>query len=219
MTRTERASMDTTPTPTSTPTSTPTPAKPAVHRLLTDADERTAALVARLRGNAAVDRLAYGISQAANHSTLWHTINLCDLLLGVGTRDPQRRSRALRRSVIQGVEGAIVNGPVKLLVRRRRPTAGVVHPHQLRVPVTSSFPSGHATAGACAAELLAIDIGHRRVWWTLAILVGWSRVHVGVHHPSDVLAGWVIGASTARAAGRVWPAPGSTPGSEAPEVI
>jgi undecaprenyl-diphosphatase len=174
-----------------------------------EADMRIGAELARLRGNPRIDRAAYGISEVANHSILWHGINLIDLLTGLARHEPRRCQRALRRSMLQGIEQAVINGPVKALVKRQRPAEDVTHPHQLRVPRTSSFPSGHATAGACAAELLAADLGHRRAWWMLAILVGWSRVHVGVHHPSDVLAGWAIGAGAAFTAGRLWPQHGS----------
>lgn len=168
-------------------------------------DARLAATITRARGNRLLDGLAYGLSEAANHSLLWHGINLVDLSISASKGDLPRCRRALRRSVVQGVEQALVNGPVKALVRRQRPAVQLAHPHRLRVPITSSFPSGHATAGACAAELLSVDLGHRGAWWALAAIVGWSRVHVGVHHPSDVLAGWLIGTGAARASRMVWP--------------
>jgi undecaprenyl-diphosphatase len=180
-------------------------------RRFAEADVRIGHELARLRGNPRIDRVAYGISEVANHSILWHGINLIDLLGGLARGDSRRCQRALRRSMIQGIEQAVINGPVKALVKRQRPTEDLSHPHQLRAPLTSSFPSGHATAGACAAELLARDLGHRGSWWTLAVLVGWSRVHVGVHHPSDVLAGWAVGAAAAYTTGQFWPSPGSAP--------
>lgn len=184
-------------------------------RRFTEADARIGHWLACLRGKPVIDRVIYAVSEAANHSILWHGINLIDLLTGIARRDRRRCQRALRRSTIQGIEQAVVNGPVKMLVERQRPAEDMLHPHRLRVPLTSSFPSGHATAGACAAELLAADMGHRRMWWTLAVVVGWSRIHVGVHHPSDVLAGWVVGAGAAHAAERFWPTTSSshTPGS------
>ena len=48
---------------------------------------------------------------------------------------------------LQGVEQAVVNGPIKLVFRRQRPSPLDDHPHDLRAPHTSSFPSGHASAG------------------------------------------------------------------------
>jgi undecaprenyl-diphosphatase len=143
----------------------------------------------------------YLLSEAANHSLLWHGINVLDAALG----GPGAPRRALRRSVIVAVEQALVNGPVKFAVKRKRPVALDSHPYRLRSPRTSSFPSGHASAAACAAELLSRDLGRRPVWWALAGLVAWSRVHVGVHHASDVAGGIVVGRSLAALASTLWP--------------
>lgn len=172
---------------------------PAVRRL-DDLGEKAAAPLREVPG---ADRAMYLLSEAANHSILWHSINAVDAAFG--GRD--RRAAALRRSVILGVEQGLINGPVKMLVARDRPAEPDARPHQLRAPRTSSFPSGHASAAACAATLLSRDHGKAPLWWGLAILVSWSRVHVGIHHPSDVAAGLVAGRSLARTAGRIWPSP------------
>ena len=155
-------------------------------------------VAARLRGDEVLDRLFYGLSEAANHSLLWHGINAVDALVG----GPSRRRAAVRRSAVLAAEQALVNGPVKLLARRERPVELAAHPHALRQPRTSSFPSGHASAAACAATLLSHDLGHRGRWWVLATLVAWSRIHVGVHHGSDVVAGAALGRTIALAATR-----------------
>ncbi len=147
----------------------------------------------------------YLLSEAANHSILWHSINAADAIVGgKGHRIP-----ALRRSIILGVEQGLINGPVKILVKRERPVEPDERNHQLRTPRTSSFPSGHASAGACAASLLTRDLGKAPLWWGLALAVSWSRVHVGIHHPSDVAAGLVAGSMLARSASRIWPSPKS----------
>ena len=112
-----------------------------------------------------------------------------------------------RRSLVIATEQALVNGPVKMVVKRQRPLALASHPYRLRNPRTSSFPSGHASAGACAATLLRRDLGAGPLWWGLAGLVAWSRVHVGVHHASDVVGGIVVGRTLAGVAGALWPAP------------
>lgn len=182
------------------------------HPAVVGIDRATDAAVGRLRGHAGADRVLYGLSQAANHSLLWHAINLVDAVVGGAAAGSDHARRALRRSVILGVEQALVNGPIKLAFRRSRPSTVDDHPHDLRTPSTSSFPSGHASAAACATVLLARDLGAAPAWAGLAAAVAWSRVHVGAHHASDVAGGAVLGASLAVAAGRLWPPPGADPG-------
>ncbi len=61
-----------------------------------------------------------------------------------------------------------------------------------------SFPSGHASNAVAAYGSLAAHEKKRKLLWALAValplLVGFSRVYVGAHFPTDVLCGWVIGA-------------------------
>lgn len=170
-------------------------------------DDTAHRLAVRLRGHPPLDSGLYVLSELANHSFLWHSINAVDAILS----GPERRRLAIRRSLIIATEQAVVNGPVKLMVKRKRPVALDSHPYRLRSPRTSSFPSGHASAGACAATLLTRDLGRGPLWWSLAGLVGWSRVHVGVHHASDVVGGVVVGRTLAAVAGTVWPAHRRTP--------
>ncbi|MEO8669833.1 MAG: phosphatase PAP2 family protein [Tahibacter sp.] len=97
--------------------------------------------------------------------------------------------------------GQAISALIKLFVARPRPDL-VSHEAQI---YSASFPSGHtlmATVGYITfAMLLAADVADRRVReyllavaWTTSIAVGCSRVYLGVHWPSDVLAGWAIGA-------------------------
>jgi len=163
--------------------------------LIRSVDSRADALAATLRGNVVVDRVMYALSQAANHSLLWHGINAVDAASG----GPERRRRAVRRSLVLACEQALVNGPVKSLFRRDRPDHVTDHPHDLRTPLTSSFPSGHASAATCAATMLSHDLHAAPLWWGLASAVAWSRVHVGAHHASDLLGGALIGGAAGSA--------------------
>jgi undecaprenyl-diphosphatase len=94
----------------------------------------------------------------------------------------------------------VVVALLKLWFDRPRPDVDPVVP----LPSSASFPSGHATSGAAALGAVAILAAERlpsaraRRWlWGLTIAaglaVGASRVALGVHYVSDVLAGWCLG--------------------------
>ncbi|WP_238296307.1 phosphatase PAP2 family protein, partial [Methylobacterium soli] len=100
--------------------------------------------------------------------------------------------------------GELVSTVLKLFYHRPRPD---LVPHGMEV-FTASFPSGHAMMSAIAyltlATLIARIDPHRRVKALVLFLgvfvtlcVGVSRVYLGVHWPSDVLAGWCVGAAWA----------------------
>ncbi|MEY2468075.1 MAG: hypothetical protein QOF21_773, partial [Actinomycetota bacterium] len=82
---------------------------------------------------------------------------------------------------------------IKSLFRRVRPVHQGDRPYRLRIPRTTSFPSGHATASFCGAVLLSDGTGWAPWLFVLATIVAFSRVYVRIHHASDVLGGIVIG--------------------------
>jgi undecaprenyl-diphosphatase len=154
-----------------------------------------------LRGNAAIDRVMYSVTELADFSLLWH-------LLGTarGLRSQDDARAAVRASIVLGVESTLVNAGLKSLFRRERPIPDFERPHHLRMPLTTSFPSGHASAAFCAATLLSEGRGRatRIGWFALAGLVASSRVHVKIHHASDVLGGAGVGLVVGQVAKRVW---------------
>lgn len=112
------------------------------------------------------------------------------------------RSAALVAVAVGG--GALLSSALKGLLQRPRPD---LVPHVVDVH-TFSFPSGHAmlsavtylTLGALLARLQsgrATRIYALAVALILTFLVGVSRVYLGVHWPTDVLAGWTVGAAWA----------------------
>ena len=139
----------------------------------------------------ALDKIVYTLSSAADHSLLWH---VCGATRALVRKDDL--AHAARFSLAIGVESALTNGPVKSLFRRVRPreyTELAFH-HGLRRPITSSFPSGHATAAFCAATLIDGGPG----WYALAAAVASTRVYVRLHHASDVIAGAAFGLALGR---------------------
>ncbi|WP_369130689.1 phosphatase PAP2 family protein [Modestobacter roseus] len=105
----------------------------------------------------------------------------------------------------QLASSALVNLLLKPVFGRVRPDpAGVAAPRALpRPPRGHSFPSGHAASAAAFAVGAAAEspaLGAALV--PLALGVGYSRVHVGAHRPSDVIAGLAVGSTLALAARR-----------------
>lgn len=157
-----------------------------------------------LRGRGALDRLMYAASELGDFSLIWHMISAGQALVG----DENAEAASLRLSVGLGIESILVNGVIKSLFKRPRPAPPLTpRPHQLRTPHTSSFPSGHASAAACAVVLLADRRAPRRTaaYGAVAAIVAISRVHVGIHHASDVVGGAPIGAIIGLVIRRRWP--------------
>lgn len=178
--------------------------RPAAPRSRVDAFDRAVDQVFdHLRGNRVADRVFYGASALGDHGLVW-------LILGAlrGLQSDYDWSAAVRAGLGVGIESALVNLGVKSLFRRSRPRWEENRPRRLRRPRTSSFPSGHATAAFTAAGLLAEDDPLWPLYYTIALIVAWSRVYVRVHHASDVLGGIGIGFVLGLVGRRLRPLPG-----------
>jgi undecaprenyl-diphosphatase len=90
---------------------------------------------------------------------------------------------------------------LKEWTERDRPPVADPFPESLvDTPATYSFPSGHATVSFACATTLALSVPRLSIpLYTLAVLISFSRVYVGVHYPLDVLAGAILGIAIARA--------------------
>jgi undecaprenyl-diphosphatase len=131
----------------------------------------------------------YTASALGDHGIIW--LSLALLQAGRSRKDWPRP--LFRAAAGLGIESALVNGPVKWMFRRTRPVHHGPRPRPLRQPRTSSFPSGHATAAYFGAALLRDDDPLWPLYYVIALVVAASRVHVRIHHASDVLGGIAIG--------------------------
>jgi undecaprenyl-diphosphatase len=142
-----------------------------------------------LRGKTGADWVMYMASAVGDHGLIW----LLLAIVQAGRRKKAWQRALLRAAFGLGIESALVNGPVKWLFRRTRPIQEGLRPLYLRTPRTSSFPSGHATAAFFGAALLRDDDEWWPLYYVIAMIVAASRIHVRIHHASDVVGGVTLG--------------------------
>jgi undecaprenyl-diphosphatase len=122
----------------------------------------------------------------------WFLIPLGLLLAAILVRRGRTRSAIALASAAVGAEVWVQM--LKAIVQRVRPDAFFGLPQ----PENYSFPSGHAMTSACfygaLAAILAAGSARKAVYWAggvaAPLLIGFSRVYLGVHYPTDVLAGY-----------------------------
>jgi len=148
-----------------------------------------------------LDRTLIATTRAANYSRLWLLIAAALALFG----GRQGRRAAGRGLIAIAIAAAVANGPAKLLVRRRRPFSRS-RPALIRMPRSTSFPSGHTAAAFAFTTAVGTELPLvAPALLPLAGAVAYSRVHTGVHYPSDVAAGAGVGiVSGLLAAGLPW---------------
>ena len=146
----------------------------------------------------ALDTAMRRLSAAADHSKI--SLSIAGLLALTG---PAGRRSAARGVIAIGVTSALVNIGVKTLSGRRRPdrsAAAVPGRRHVRMPSSTSFPSGHSASAFAFATAISRD----KPWLGLAMQllagsVAYSRVHTGVHYPGDTVAGALLGTATGQA--------------------
>jgi len=166
-------------------------------------DDWVEALVSKIRGKGPADRVFYTASALGDFGLIWVVFALLRALRGGRSNE----LAAVRAIIATGIESVVVNVLLKSVFLRTRPLEQPDHPLPLRQPLSSSFPSGHATAAFCGATLLAEGDPIAPVYFTAAGIIAASRVYVRIHHASDVVGGVVIGMVLGRIGRAIAPMP------------
>jgi membrane-associated phospholipid phosphatase len=141
----------------------------------------------RTRGHApGVESAAKLLGKAGNNGAVWVAIGLA-----LAVVDPSSREAWLICAAL-GPVAIGVNYVVKLIVRRPRPElAGL--PSLGGAPSSLSFPSAHATSSFAVATAMTRVDPLAAIAFALAVALALGRPYLGMHYPSDVLAGAVLG--------------------------
>jgi len=142
----------------------------------------------RTRGHAAPAEAAMkALGYAGEHGAVWVAIGAVGAVA-----DAPRRPRWLAAALV-APSAIVVNYAVKRTVGRERPVIGD-HPALARAPSKLSFPSAHATSSLAAATALArVEPRAKKPLLLLAAAICICRPYLGMHYPSDVVAGAVLG--------------------------
>ena len=170
------------------------PAWPGEARALVDNADRAVGQAIAGTATPRLDRFLVGASNAANNSRLWLATAAAVALLG-----GDRGRRAAGQGVVAiALTSAVANLVLKPIAGRQRPAPSDNHPvpesRRVRQPASRSFPSGHAASAFAFATAMGRAAPRLRLpLYLAAATVAYSRVHTGVHYPSDVAAGAIVG--------------------------
>lgn len=127
------------------------------------------------------------LGMCAEYGALWLAAG------GIGASIDHKRRRQWLTAGVSGPAAVVVNYAVKVTVGRERPLIED-HPALARAPSKLSFPSAHATSSVAGATALGrVEPRARPALFTIAAAVCVGRPYLGMHYPSDVLAGALLG--------------------------
>jgi len=129
-------------------------------------------------------------SRLGEHAALW---------LALGTAGSMQRggsARAWRLATAAVGGGYVLNTAIKFTVRRRRPSLPGLPP-LTSTPSGLSFPSAHTTTSVLAAALYSELSLPAAPLYALAGAFAYSRIYLGVHYPSDLIGGALLGSAIA----------------------
>jgi membrane-associated phospholipid phosphatase len=135
-----------------------------------------------------VETFVRRFSQLGEHGLLWYSVSA----VGAAVSPENRRTYGRAAALVFG--SFLANQAVKFIVRRPRPDLPDLPP-LVHTMSNRSYPSAHATTSAAAAMTLP-----GTPVWGLAVALALSRLYLGVHYPSDTVAGFALGMAVAELA-------------------
>ncbi len=130
------------------------------------------------------------LTRAGEHGALWYA------LAGGGALLDRASRRSYLRAAAAVAAAQIANTLIKLVVRRERPLFEDL-PALAPTLSSRSYPSAHAATSFAAARTLSAALPSGLLYG-LALVISLSRPYLGVHYPSDVVAGAALGDGVAR---------------------